>query len=323
MNLRLGLGFGSRRAGTPSAAPVLLSLNYDQGDTAGGGAPIVATGLDFTGGVPHIDGVAVGVFTVDSPTQITFTLPPHAADVVDITIVGPGGASNALAFEYWDPTQLTSFARKWSASYSGAPWVGSGGNNLASIGASDPAVGAAVNGYTPADFDGTNDQLESINTANFVGSGNYGVFTLVYVDSAAPTAANLYDNEAIWQHYSGNGGICVRDNGGTPQAVSWHHDGIGFIPAPVTMALGAWQLILGTYNGTNIQTTVNATGGTPVAVAAGYTSHNNFRVGGSSFATAQFDGKMLELFSMKANPTAGEKTKALKYCRQRYALALT
>jgi hypothetical protein len=310
---------------TAAVAPTITALNYAQGNTAGGGADIVITGTDFTGAtsVTFLGTNATG-FTVDSATQITATLPAHAAGTGDVVVTGPGGSSAGFAFEYWDPTQLTNFARKWSASFAGPPWTDTGGDTLASIGGSaDPAVGGAVNGYTPADFDGVDDQLAGTSTANLVGSGNYGVFALAKPNTADATAANLYDNNAIWQHYSGNGGICVRDNGGTPQAVSWHHDGIGFIPAPVTMALGAWQLIAGTYDGTNIRTDVNATAGTPVAVAAGYSSHNVFRVGGSSFsASAYLDGEILEFVSMKAAPTNGERTKMLKYCRQKFGLTL-
>ncbi len=90
-------------------APVLTSSNYTQGDTVGGGLSIVLTGSGFTDGVPYVDGVAIGggSYTVDSDAQITFTLPAHAAGNVDITVVGPGGTSNALSFEYWDPTQIT------------------------------------------------------------------------------------------------------------------------------------------------------------------------------------------------------------------------
>lgn len=93
-----------------TAAPAITSLNYDLGDTLGGGQSIVITGTDFTSGVPYVDGVAIGggLYSVDSPTQITFTLPAHASGVVDVTVVGPGGTSNTSSFEYWNPTQITS-----------------------------------------------------------------------------------------------------------------------------------------------------------------------------------------------------------------------
>ncbi len=115
----VGCGGSARRsplsfAGAP-AAPVLASLNYTQGDTAGGGQPIVATGTGFTSGVPHVDGVAVGSYTVDSDTQITFTLPAHAPGTVNVTVVGPGGTSSSIAFEYWSPTQITGVTRYWDA----------------------------------------------------------------------------------------------------------------------------------------------------------------------------------------------------------------
>lgn len=91
---------------TGVAPPTLSSANYTQGDTLGGGQPIVLTGTwDVGSAVPQIDGVdlGAGTYTVDSATQITFTLPAHAAGAASVTVRDAGGTSAPLAFTYWAP----------------------------------------------------------------------------------------------------------------------------------------------------------------------------------------------------------------------------
>lgn len=99
-------------------APVISALNYTQGDTLGGGQPIVLTGSwDVASAVPKIDGVALagGTYTVDSATQITATLPAHAAGAVAWTVSDSGGTSGGIAFEYWSPASITNIKHRWRA----------------------------------------------------------------------------------------------------------------------------------------------------------------------------------------------------------------
>lgn len=87
-----------------SLPPLLSSVDHDLSDTLGG-ATFVAQGLRLTGVTAVLCGGApVTSFHVDSATQITFVTAAHASGSAPLTVVGPGGASNALAFEFWDPT---------------------------------------------------------------------------------------------------------------------------------------------------------------------------------------------------------------------------
>jgi hypothetical protein len=85
---------------TYAAAPTVTGVAPNQGLPAGGNI-ITITGTNFTGAtVVRFGAVAVprtAVFRVDSPTQITVTVPPHAAGVVDITVTTPSGTSAVVA----------------------------------------------------------------------------------------------------------------------------------------------------------------------------------------------------------------------------------
>jgi hypothetical protein len=85
---------------TYAAAPTVTGVAPNQGPTVGGNT-ITITGTNFTGATAvRFGAVPVprdATFTVDSPTQITVTVPPQAAGVVDITVTTPSGTSAVVA----------------------------------------------------------------------------------------------------------------------------------------------------------------------------------------------------------------------------------
>ncbi|MGW9178792.1 IPT/TIG domain-containing protein [Agromyces sp. NPDC055658] len=91
------------------AVPSLASLTPDEGPTAGG--TLVTIDGTALGGATEVsvDGVAVPFIQV-SPTQITFSSPPHAAGPVDVVVTTPGGASDPLTFTYIPAPVLTALA---------------------------------------------------------------------------------------------------------------------------------------------------------------------------------------------------------------------
>lgn len=93
--------------GVSVPSPVLSSLNYVQGDTAGGGNLIRATGTDlFLASVGDFGGSPATVSAIDpGGTWVDLILPAHAAGSAPVSVTTPGGTSNTLAFTFWDPTQ--------------------------------------------------------------------------------------------------------------------------------------------------------------------------------------------------------------------------
>lgn len=81
---------------------------------------------------------------------------------LSLAITQPRSGAGGGAFD------LTSLAWTglWQVSYSGSPWVGSasagssGGRNLTEA-TNPPASGGPLNGFTPPDFDATNDRLDT------------------------------------------------------------------------------------------------------------------------------------------------------------------
>jgi hypothetical protein len=108
MSSTLGLGLGATSSGEWSAVPLptVASLNYSQGDTAGGGQSIIITGTNLDSAQSVSFGASSAAITSNTSTTITCTLPAHAAGNVTVTVMTSGG-STTTSFTYWAPDQIT------------------------------------------------------------------------------------------------------------------------------------------------------------------------------------------------------------------------
>ena len=84
------------------AAPVVSALSPVQGPSTGGNT-VTITGTGFTGATGVLFGAVSAAFTVVSSTQITATAPAAPVAPVDVTVVTPGGTSNAVLYYYLPP----------------------------------------------------------------------------------------------------------------------------------------------------------------------------------------------------------------------------
>lgn len=300
---------------------VLSSLSYDQGQPEGGGASIVLLGSGFTAATDVDFGGSSASFTVDNDTQITATLPAHAAGVVDVTVVNAGGSSNALSFEFWSPASL-SLTGWWRANYSGSPWAGtasagaSGSNDL--TGATAPATGSAVGGFTPADFNGSTHELTADDPIDTVlPDAGYSLVVVLRADTAAADAgaSTPYDNPGI---------LCDDTEGRLSAGFSaaglrvGGFDGSTWDSAVAACPTGTWALGLVVFAGGSLSVSVN--GGAADTISRGNTSYNGAALNlvvGKNYGSAFFDGRIAEIVATGADLSANE-TKLLKYARQRY-----
>ena len=79
-------------------APGLVSISPDEGPAAGG-TPVTITGTDLTGTTEvTFDGIQAS-FLVVNDTTLTATTPVHAAGLVTVSVITPGGA-DTIAFTY-------------------------------------------------------------------------------------------------------------------------------------------------------------------------------------------------------------------------------
>ena len=78
---------------TSSATPVLALVSPNNGSTAGG-TSVTLTGTNFTGATAvSFGGTAATGFIVNNATTITATTPAHAAGLVNVAVITPGGSA--------------------------------------------------------------------------------------------------------------------------------------------------------------------------------------------------------------------------------------
>jgi hypothetical protein len=224
-----------------------------------------------------------------------------------------------LSTATFDPSTLSP-SGWWRASYSGSPWGGDAGGNVTAAGAAIPGTGAAVNGYTPADFDGTDDTLTHANDWSTFVTGTAGtVLVLFYADTAAAAAANTYDDPGIISDDNWGFNLGFSD-GGLGIA---YYDG-GWQEQRVACSSAAWHLAKLTWDGVNVSIGVDS--GAMTTMAAGtlqFNAGSKLTIGHAAVSLSTFfDGKMLEVFLKDSALIAGDIANYRSYVNARYALSL-
>jgi hypothetical protein len=217
----------------------------------------------------------------------------------------------------------------WRASYSASPWTGSestgssGLRNLAE-GTNPPSAGTSVNGFAPADFDGTNDRLSYAgNVGNFFSAGGGSIAALVNIDAintSLPIGASITNNDGIFADDQGYVGLFL---GGASQneAQAYLWDG-SYHAVGVTVTTGSWQLLQMRWDGTRLEVRLN--NGSWSSVLAGNLASlaGTLLVGSNVITTQFFDGKMLELMFADRYLGGTDFDRIRGYLNARYALSV-
>lgn len=249
---------------------------------------------------------------------------------VTFRILAVGGRALTLSSFDAAALQLTGW---WRASYAGSPWLGSpstGSSGLRNLtqATNPPSTAAAVNGFVPADFDGTNDFLTTgLLTSDFVTASAGSIAALVNIDAISTSVAVggvAWYNDAIINDAGGYVGI-VLGGASSNEAQAYVFDGVWFKAAGVTVTLGAWQFLQMRWDGSRVEIRLNngswntATAG-PIELMGG-----EVRVGISAGAPPGgqfFDGKMLELMTIDRYLGTNDFDRIRGYVNARYALSV-
>lgn len=278
----MGIGPISGSALTTLGSVVVLEVVPASG-LFSGGTSIAIKGLNFSSAsAPKIGETSPTGITVSSTTSIACTTAATDSDFIeDVTVVNVAGANECTAHSVFDRVGGASVATLdpnllvnsgyWYDYPGGGTWNGqtNGGKDACPVyfdrnifGDAFPTAGTAVNGYTPAIFNGT---TQALDTGNKLGPYVYGgdltdlevqprtgftAFSLVWLDAAAAPAAFEYLDPGIWADSSGYPVIGLSFSTSGAQAVGY--DGAR---AKVTKACstGAWHLIVVRCSGTQLQ----------------------------------------------------------------------
>lgn len=232
---------------------------------------------------------------------------------------GSGGAP-------FDPATLT-LTGWWRAAFSASPWVGtasggsSGSRNLTEA-TNPPSAGTALNGFAPADFDGTNDTIASgLAVDQFVTAGAGMCACLFNADAAAADAGatTAYLNPSFLAHnvtaevyftYSSSG-VRLGCYNGTDQN--------SFAAACGT---GAWHLAVGTWDSSTLYLSIDGGSFTTLSRVVSLSASGALATGRNYNSTAFFNGRIAELMFGAFTANATHVANIKSYVNTRYGLSL-
>lgn len=230
----------------------------------------------------------------------------------------------------FDPTVSLTLIDHWRGNYVVTTWPGtpgpgtSGTQALVADAGQEPDLGAQLNGYVPADFNGSSDIAYDL--AGF-GSGyssltTYFVWALVWIDTVTTTdTTHAYNNHAIFSDYSGAFSISLVNDAGTKKVQFYHYDGNERIIA-TPVSTGQWTLLQMRYDGTNVRCKVDNGVVQTTAASALSVVTASMQVGRSYDFSKFFDGKIMELGLMASKGGDALFDRIREYVNDRYKLSL-
>lgn len=225
----------------------------------------------------------------------------------------------------FDPATLT-LSGWWRASYSGSPWAGtasggsSGGRNM-SEGTNAPDVGAALNGLTPADFNGSNDLLTaSVTSENIISATAWSSFVLFIADTAAADSALMY---TLPQLYAAQSFEIYGIAFSTAGVSLWQHDGSARQRVDIACATGGYHLAQAKWDGSLLKLRLDSGAWSETACTgfSGLLSSTTPQLG-SGASAAFFDGRIAEAGFAQTALSDATFDQILTYVNARYALTL-
>jgi len=226
----------------------------------------------------------------------------------------------------YDPAVL-SLTGWWRASYSGSPWAGTasaGGSDLIELAeATDPpATGAAVNGYTPADFDGTNDLLTANAASNALFGGSGSFVCLLYADAAVTDggAGTFYQYGTLFSDPTNAEACFGLSNSGFIASVL--DSTVNYIEASTACATGGWHLAQCKFDGSNLKVRVDSGSWSSVGFSTFTPITPSNHQAGKSYGGSYFNGRILEIMTADSALADGDFDNIKSYVNSRYALSL-
>ena len=212
----------------------------------------------------------------------------------------------------------------WRGSYTGSPWpgtpsIGGSGTRVLSASPGDaPAVGAAQNGYSPADFDAG--AFNSISTgaslSTFFAADAGSLFVLFQADIAAPAAVQVINRPPLVADNIGH----ISLNFSTAGVTAVIDEGT-YCSASAAATAGPYHLAQMKWDGTNLMVRVDS--GSWVSTPCGNISSLSSTLKmGYVFGGAVFDGRILEVGLAKEVFSDSTFDAIKTYLNSRYSLGL-
>ena len=310
----------------------LVELFVECGD---GGTPTVTARINS--GSPFTLGGSGTIGSFSSTGQVDLCCDTTASTVANDYSVVTARHVRLKSYETGDAPAWISGASSWTpallslslwttGSYGGEPWNGeaslgasaANGDLTQATGSWEPSVGAAVNGVTTADFDGSDDYLENAtDAATLFGASEGTILGMIYGDTAAASTGSIYDDAPILRDSNADHGVTFTTAG----LRGFAYDG-AYKSVAVAAATGAWHAFMMRRREGKIGMTVDSGAESTADCETTTVLTGTVLVGYGYGGTHLFDGKIAEL---AASTTAISKIGFLNFkawCNAKYSLSM-
>ncbi|MBX3210198.1 MAG: IPT/TIG domain-containing protein [Labilithrix sp.] len=315
---------------TSGATPVLMALDYDQANHAGG-EQVTIFGEHLSGATScEVGGSGTGetwtpaTILANTSDSITITVPAKSAGMHSVRVTTASGTSNGLSIEAWSPALLN--AASWCQAPFVLPWAGSAsaGDSASKLlmgigGTSNPAVGSPVNGYALSEFDGVNDKIlqHTGNAAEYFAASGYSNLVLARPKSPPAKAGSIYDNPHIAGGAAGSGAIVWSTDGVT----AYHYQGTYPIPPWIPCTPNEWHALAQRYDGSRLSIALDgvAKSSTPASNVLNFTG--DYYGLGQNYSTVYTHQDVLETITLQEGIDDATWLKVIKYWHCRYRIS--
>jgi hypothetical protein len=241
--------------------------------------------------------------------------------MLGLGLFAAGGQGGGTPF---DPTSWD-WEGFWDAPYGGSPWAGTAsagdsGSRSLSEGTNAPSVGATLNGYATADFDGTNDLLAPGLNWSVLCSASNGYVGVLFNADALVSPGTTYDNPALVG--DGSVGAVAGLFLNTSGVFAFINDSGGAkVTTPIAVSTSAWHYAEMRWSGGLLECRLDRGSWTSVAAGAIVFDTQPVRVGANYNASKCFNGKIARIFMDNVAPTNGESNDFVDSVNTKFATA--
>lgn len=219
-----------------------------------------------------------------------------------------------------DPSTVSSRTSWIRASYAGNPWVGTSGSENYTEATNFPAVGAAVNGLTPADFDGVNDQLVSATSdINALYGTSGSELIIVSFDALPADNADAFLEGVVLEDANTFLGLYVSTSGVRANAYDTGHRST---TPKVPVSVSTFYALQFRFNGSVLECRKNTGGWSQVNCTGPSTRTAGLFISRSGAGGARLNGQVLEHITFNSYLSTSTMDGLVNYARARYNLPL-
>lgn len=218
----------------------------------------------------------------------------------------------------FNPATLSGITGWWRTNFAASPWVDQLALHNFAEATNPPAAGTALNGLTPANFDGINDRLIGPAASTLFNVNAGGIWCLFNGDAAPPAASSGYDEPSMFTTANADVSLTFNSTG----VGFLVQDTVAFRVFYVAASVSNYHLAQMKWDGANMRYRVDSGAWTSSAAGSTNALPALAQMGPNYALAAFFKGRIAEIGTTNVATSDADMDSVKSYINSRYALAL-